>query len=149
MNKISSHSIHLFAIIPLLFGVAIQVFAFTATPLQNTISQKVSTNNSVSPNVFEARVIPTKEQRPNGNPPEGNIETEFLPAIIKIVLALMSTATLGVLIVSGVLFVVNYGDEEKLKHAKSLLVYAVVGIVLVVIAYAAVEAITKLTFTRT
>lgn len=144
MNRKTSLSqlLSLFLVLPLLI-------ATTLGTLQLTSS--TGDSGSLSAEIFSflrADVYPPADMRADGNLPQGEIESEFLPAIIKILLALMSTVILVVLLVSATLYIIHFGNEEQLTTAKALMKWCIVGVLIIVIAYAVVEGITQLTFTR-
>ncbi len=57
--------------------------------------------------------------------------------IVNIVLGLMGLIAVVIIIIGGFMWMTSGGSEEKVKKAKSLMGYAVIGLVIVIIAYAA------------
>ena len=98
---------------------------------------------------LQADVYPNPDEVPDGNLPTGELESEFLPAIIDILLALMSTVVLGVMLTSATLYIIHFGDEEQLKTAKGLWKWGIAGVIVMIVAYTSVEALTQLNFLRT
>lgn len=142
----SSSFLTLFVQIPLLFGFAMTFFlnsslkAFPDSSLSATIL-------SLAPEL-QAGVFPDPDEVPDGNLPQGNIESEFLPSIINILLAIISTVLLGTLLTAGTLFIIHFGNEEKITTAKGIIKWCFAGIIIIVVAYALVQGVTNLTFDR-
>ncbi len=65
--------------------------------------------------------------------------------IIKEVIKYIGLLAILALTYGGILTVLSYGEEEKLKSAKKILTYSIVGIVLSGAAYAIIDAINSLT----
>ncbi|MBL7053811.1 hypothetical protein ISS06_01230 [Patescibacteria group bacterium] len=59
--------------------------------------------------------------------------------VIKIVLSLMGMIAVIFLIVGGFMWMTSAGNEEKIKKAKGLMGASVIGIVIILIAYAAAK----------
>lgn len=142
----SQHFFFLFGALPLLCGCALLLF-FLSTQ-QAFPGTSLLSHESFIGDVLMAGVYPDFDEVPDGNLPQGNIEDEFLPTLIDILLALMSTVVLVTLLVSATLFIIHFGDEEKLKNAKALLKWAAVGVIIIIVAYATVRGVTQLTFER-
>lgn len=146
-NKILTSSFFtLFLGIPLLFGVA-ATFLMSSSIRAFPNSSLSATLISISGNL-QAGVFPDPDELPDGNLPQGNIETDFLPSIINILLALVSTILLGALLTSGTLFIIHFGDEEQLKTAKGILKWSIAGVIIILVAYAVVQGVTKLQFNK-
>lgn len=128
-----------FLILPMLCAIVLFVLSDTILEPHNPM---------FTSGTLRADVYPNPDEIPDGRLPTGNLESEFLPAIIDILLALTSTVVLGVLLTSATLYIINFGDEEKLKTAKSLWRWAVAGVAFIIIAYVLVEAVTALNFAR-
>lgn len=78
----------------------------------------------------------------------GDLRAEIIPDIIKMILKLVGVLALGLLLYAGVLMVLRDGDEENISKARKLVIWALVGIVVVVLAYAIVDAVVDLNFER-
>lgn len=59
--------------------------------------------------------------------------------IIKIVIAVIGIVAVIVIIISGVTFLTSQGDPAKVKRAKDTILYAVLGLILSVLAYTIVN----------
>lgn len=137
---------HLFCALPVLCGIVILIILLNAQ--QAVPATSLAPDNTILSETLLAGVYPEPDEVPDGNLPQGEIESEFLPTIINIFLTLVSTVVLGVLLVSATLFIIHFGDEEQLKNAKSWMKWSVVGIVIIIVAYAIVQGVTELTFER-
>ena len=74
---------------------------------------------------------------------EPSTTSKSLPEIIsgiltKTVLPVVSAIAVGAILYAGVLYMTSQGDPEKLAKAKKALLYAIVGILLVVFSWAIV-----------
>lgn len=69
------------------------------------------------------------------NPFEGGISTfdDLLAAVITFLYYLIGPISVIMIVASGVMFLFSRGDSGKIKQAKDLLLYAVVGLVIVLI----------------
>ncbi len=133
-KKSLAHFVEFYLLIPLFFGIGLQMLIISAPSLD--VMSAIQANG----------VYPDPEQYPDGNLPIGTVEGDFLSIFMKIILAITSTITLVVLIVSGTLYIINFGDEEKLNMAKSLLNYAIIGVIVIVIAYSIIAGVANLRF---
>lgn len=77
----------------------------------------------------------------------GNLLTEIIPEIIKIILKLVGTLALGLLMYAGALMVMRDDDDERISKARNIMLYAVIGIIVSVVAYLVVEAVLLMNFT--
>ncbi|MDA2935753.1 hypothetical protein MYX06_00830 [Patescibacteria group bacterium AH-259-L05] len=62
---------------------------------------------------------------------------EVIGAIVKVVLSLLGLIATILLIVGGFMWMTSGGNEEKVGKAKQLMGAAIIGLVIVIIAYAA------------
>lgn len=71
--------------------------------------------------------------------PETGLDT-FLPAtigqIISLSLGFLGVAFLGIMIYAGYLWMMARGNEQDVEKAKNIIIYAVIGLVVVLSAYA-------------
>ncbi len=67
---------------------------------------------------------------------------------IDFIMGLVGITTTVMVIYAGVLFVTHYGEEEAITKAKTLLTYAIVGIVIIVFSYSLIWAITEIRLNR-
>ena len=74
----------------------------------------------------------------------GSIESGLIPMAISIILGIFSVLLTGVAIYAGVLFVANFGNEEKVTQARDMLIWAVVGVVVTALSYAIVAGVLDL-----
>ena len=78
--------------------------------------------------------------------PSGDLATDLAPAIIKFILTLTAVIITGIMIYSGVLYVISQGDEEMRSKALKLITYGILGIGMVGLAYGFILAVTRLDF---
>ena len=79
---------------------------------------------------------------------QGDLRSEIIPDIIKIILQLMGTLAFLLLLYAGVLMVIRDGEEEKITKARRLIIYAIVGIAISLVAYIVVEGVIQLNFEK-
>jgi hypothetical protein len=89
--------------------------------------------------VFVAPVRP-------GAVPEGNLIDDFIPQAIRLLFRLATLAIFVSFVVSGVMFVIAFGNEDRVTKAKTMLYMTVLGFAFVVLAFAIVKAITDIDF---
>lgn len=78
--------------------------------------------------------------------PTGDLETSILPAAIKMFLGLVATISFVMFIYSGINMVISQGNEEEMTKFKSMLIWSVVGLVIITMAYAIVKGVLALNF---
>lgn len=79
---------------------------------------------------------------------QGELLTEIIPKTIKLILQLIGTFAFGLLLYAGILMIVRDGDDAKIKKAKTILIYSLVGVIVAVFAYIVVDAVLLLNFER-
>jgi len=55
----------------------------------------------------------------------------FIGAIINVILSLLGIVAAAVLIYGGFVYITSTGDEQKISRAKSIILYAVIGLIVV------------------
>lgn len=70
----------------------------------------------------------------------------FIPYIVKMLFRLTTLAILVSFVVSGVMLVIAYDNEENVTKAKTMLYFSLVGFAFVTLAFAIVSAVTKINF---
>lgn len=65
--------------------------------------------------------------------------------VIKFVLSFLAALAVVIIIISGFIYITSGGDESRIKLARSWLVYAIVGLVVVLLAWVIVRVISTLT----
>lgn len=71
-------------------------------------------------------------------PNNASIE-EIIQRVINILLFIVGAGAVIMLIIGGIRYVVSAGDQQAVANAKNTILYAIVGIVVAVLAYAAVQ----------
>lgn len=69
----------------------------------------------------------------------------YITIIINIILSLLGVIFLGLMIYGGVVWMTAQGNEEKVKKAKELITEAIIGLIIVLAAYAITYFVLKLT----
>jgi len=70
----------------------------------------------------------------------------FIPYIVMMLFRLTTLAILVSFVVSGVMLVIAYDNEENVTKAKTMLYFSLVGFAFVALAFAIVTAITKVNY---
>lgn len=65
--------------------------------------------------------------------------TTIIENVINILLFIVGVGAVIMLIIGGIRYVVSAGDQQAVANAKNTILYAIVGIVVAVLAYAAVN----------
>jgi len=92
--------------------------------------------------VNKALLAPTKP----GNVPEGDILEDFLPQLIRQLFRFAWVAVLVALVISGVMFVMAFDNDERITKAKHMIYYTLIGFAAVTLAFAIVKAISDIDF---
>ncbi len=83
-----------------------------------------------------------------GNVPSGDLMEDFLPQLIRQLFRFAWVVVLVALVISGVMFVTSFDNEERITKAKHMIYYTLIGFVAVTLAFAIVKAITDIDFFR-
>ncbi len=78
--------------------------------------------------------------------PTGDLEENILPAAIKMFLGVVATISFVMFIYSGVNLIISQGNEEEMTKFKNMLIWSVVGLVVITMAYAIVKGVLDLNF---
>lgn len=70
----------------------------------------------------------------------------FVGKIIKAILAIIGVIFIAMIIYGGLTYATSIGSEEKLGTAKKILTYAIIGIVIIALAYVLTDYILKALF---
>jgi hypothetical protein len=76
------------------------------------------------------------------NVPMTNLTTDTVHTVLQIVFGLAGGAALVIIVVSGLRFVTSQGEPEKTNKARNTIIYAIVGLVVSILAYSIVTFIT-------
>lgn len=90
--------------------------------------------------------VTKKDGKDVGGVPTGDLIEDFIPGVIRILFRFASLAVLISFVVSGVMFVMVFGEEERITKAKHMLYYSLIGFAFVSLAFAIVKAITDIDF---
>ena len=81
-----------------------------------------------------------------GTVPEGDIVKDFIPQFIRLLFRFASLAVCVAFVVSGVMLITAFGNDERLTKAKTMLYYTMIGFAFVALAFALVKAVTDIDF---
>lgn len=81
-----------------------------------------------------------------GNVPQGDLIEDFIPRIIRLLFQFTWVVMLITMVVSGVMMIISFDNEERVTKAKSALLWAIVGFAFVTLAFALVRGVTGITF---
>ncbi|MFH0820897.1 MAG: pilin [Candidatus Peregrinibacteria bacterium] len=89
---------------------------------------------------------------PGGNFSATDIKTSFvfaklIPFVIRYALGLGAALAVAVLIIGGYQFITSYGNQEKRQAAQKTVQYALIGLVITIVAFGIVTVITNFSFT--
>lgn len=87
-----------------------------------------------------------KDGKKQGGVPKGDLIEDFIPGVIRILFRFASLAILISFVVSGVMLVMVFGNEERATKAKHMLYYSLIGFAFVTLAFAIVKAVTDIDF---
>ncbi|MBU0705856.1 hypothetical protein KJ662_03480 [Patescibacteria group bacterium] len=107
----------------------------------------IDAHDSANEAIGKVRRIMISPERP-GVVPEGDIVTDFLPQIIRQLFRFAWVGVFVALTVSGVMFIISQGDDERLTKAKSMLYFSLIGFAIVALAFAIVKGVTDIDFFR-
>jgi len=114
-------------------GLLIIMLSYTIIEIVSNIEFSSGTN----PNVH----IDIEAQRELDGLVAGDLRSELIPELIQTLLKLMGTFALLLFIYAGGILVLRDGDDEKVTKAKEILIYAIVGAVVSLLAYLIIEAV--------
>ena len=127
--------------------IAITIFGSSLSPItiqtiyaQDRAQQaldKLRSNGDDLKKITESKAIKDK----NVQFVEGDLETEVLPRLIRIIFSLSSLLIMIIFVYAGIRLVFSQGDEEEMGNAKNMLVYSVVGAVIIMISFALVTGV--------
>jgi hypothetical protein len=68
--------------------------------------------------------------------------TLFIQKIIQFLLELVGLLALLAVVWGGVQYIISFGDDKKIGHAKQIIFWAVAGLIIVLLSYAIISTIT-------
>lgn len=88
----------------------------------------------------------TQDGQEVGGVPEGDLLDDFIPGIIRLLFRFTSLVIFISFLVSGVMYITAFGNEDNLNKARRILYYSLIGFAVVTLAFAIVQAITDIDF---
>lgn len=95
----------------------------------------------VLPQVANAQIIiPGSEETglPGGTATNDNYILPIIEKMVEFVAVIIASLAVLMIVVSGIMYMTSGGDAQKTETAKKIMVYAVIGFVIAVLAYAIV-----------
>ncbi len=123
-----------------LVGLIIITLSYTIVEIVSNISFDSGKNPDIE--------LAIESQSELDNLAKGDLRSELIPEFIQTILALMGTLALLLFIYAGGMMVLRDGDDEVVSKAKKILIYAVVGAVVSLLAYLIVEAVIQFDFNQ-
>jgi hypothetical protein len=90
------------------------------------------------PQIVSAEIVlPTESQ--TGLPEGGNgAVLKAIESVVEFVVGVIGSIAVLMIVVSGIMYIVSGGDQQKAETAKKILTYSVIGLVIAILAYAIV-----------
>ncbi len=104
---------------------------FVAAPLSAQSLDELCAEPSVR---AENSSLCREYEQTRGETAENNRIIDFLGEVVSILLYGIGVATVIVIIVGGIMYTVSAGDPQKVQRAKSVILYALIGLVIAVAA---------------
>lgn len=76
------------------------------------------------------------------NPIKSNNLFDLLDRIIGWLSGFAASLALLAIVVGGIMYVVSFGDENRTRKAKSIIVWAIIGLIVILLAYAVIITVT-------
>ena len=99
--------------------------------------EKLRSNGEDLKKITESKALKNK----NVQFVEGDLETEVLPRVLRIIFSLSSLLIMIIFVYAGIRLVFAQGDDEELGNAKNMLVYSIVGAVIIMISFGLVTGV--------
>ncbi len=90
------------------------------------------------PQIVSATIdLPTEAQ--TGLPEGGNgAVLKAIESVVEFVVGVIGSIAVLMIVISGIMYMVSGGDQQKAETAKNILTYSVIGLVIAILAYAIV-----------
>ncbi len=119
-------------------GLIIIVLSYTIVEIVSNLDFSSGTNPNIN--------VDVKSQKELDGLVKGDLRSELIPEFIQTILKLMGTLAFLLFIYAGGMMVLRDGDQEKVTKAKRILIYAIVGVVVSLLAYLIIEAVIQFNF---
>ena len=111
-----------------------------------TYAEDDDEGSSSMPTIYQPDLLPGPSEETNQDDVQDYFLKEAIPTFTKGFIGLIAALSLLGLIVSGIRFVVAYGEEEGITAAKKTAVYSILGFTIAMFAYTIVSVINTLSF---
>lgn len=116
-----------------------------------TLPLTISNALGISLEDFEGEVF-RPENLPAGNVTEASAETkvlEILDFIIQLILYAAGSVAVLMLIIGAIVYIGSLGKQERMERGKKIITYAVIGLVIIILAFAVVTNVIDLIYRAT
>lgn len=123
--------------------VSLAMFGILLTPTLAFAADSIALNDDTI--ILTDSVPPTNQKNNPGDIPsgtglrEGENLLNFISNLIKVVLGLVGAILLVLIIYGGFTYATAAGSDEKVKKARNILTYAIIGIVIIAVAWIATD----------
>lgn len=69
----------------------------------------------------------------------GDDASKIIKSVIELLLYAVGVTAVVMIVIGGIRYVISQGDESKIKSAKNTILYAVIGLIVALVAYAIVN----------
>ncbi|EKD94016.1 MAG: hypothetical protein ACD_28C00005G0008 [uncultured bacterium] len=129
-----------------LLGMMLIPFGVAITPVFAQESTGTESEGKSIPTIPKPELLPGPGKDQTQEEVQNYFRNEAIPRFINGFLGLVAGFSLLALIISGIRFVIAYGEEEGITEAKKTATWAVIGFVISLFAYAIVGMINTIAF---
>ncbi|MFA4815045.1 MAG: pilin [Candidatus Gracilibacteria bacterium] len=131
-------------IVGFLLGLSLLSLSAVSVPLsqaETTVDDASPTGQVTQPTIPVPDFLPAPDVGERGYDTQNYILNETIPRAINIVIGILGIATFLGILFSSVQMLTAYGNEDKVKRAKTNLYYGIFGFVIVILAYGIVSVV--------
>ncbi len=122
---------------------AFTVMAVALVPLTQSYAAKIDINDANKENCTNSGGSQEKDKKGNTFCKSSNSLTSIFSTVTNMLLFLVGAVAVIMLIVGGFRYVTSNGDQNSVTGAKNTIMYALIGIVVAFLAFAAVNFVTS------
>jgi len=131
-------------------GLILTAMGLTATAFTFALPQIAHADNSQSEKLTIPKPAtlpgPSEDTQKNETTSGNYAVTQILPGVTKMLMAFAGIASFIFLVISGIRFMVAYGNSEAVTGAKRQAQWAIIGLLISILGYAIVSIISSITF---
>ena len=113
------------------------------TLITNEQTKKAIIEYKRIPPVRSGGILPGPDRNYSGG---DYIKKKFIPKFINTTITLLFSVSIIILIISGVMYIIGSGDQDAIKKAKDMSLWAIAGTILAIFSYAIVKFIIGINF---